>query len=63
MYIKARRITEQHLTVGTVQVYACEHAKAYRIYIRTQILPPVAAQHGIHRMLCLVPATVPSAWS
>lgn len=63
MYIKARRITEQCLTVGTLPAYACEHAKAYRIYIRPQILPPTAAQHRIHRMLCLAPATVPAAWS
>lgn len=40
MYVNARKITEQCLTVDTLQVYACKHAKVYRIYIRTQILPP-----------------------
>lgn len=63
MYIKARRITEQRLTVGTLRVYACEHAKVYRIYIRPQTLPRTAAQHPTHRTLRLVPATVPAAWS
>lgn len=53
MYIKAREITEQCLTAGTAQSYACEHAKIYRIYIRSQVLPPRAAQHARHRMLCL----------
>lgn len=63
MYIKARKITEQCLTVGTLEAYAGEHAKVYRIYIRIQIPPPIAAQHGTHRMFCLVPATIPTAWS
>lgn len=63
MYIKARGITEQCLTVGTVQGYACKRVKVHRVYIRTQILPLRAAQHGTDRVLCLVPAALPTAWS
>lgn len=40
MYMKTRRITEQCPIVDTLWAYACKHTKGYRIYIRTQILPP-----------------------
>lgn len=63
MYIKARRVTDQPLTAGTLTVYECKQEKGYRIFIRTQTLPHIAAQHGIQRMLCLVSATVPTALS
>lgn len=60
MYIKARRVTEQPLTAGTLTVYACKQEKGYRVFIRTQTLPHIAAQHGIEQTLCLVPATAPT---
>lgn len=63
MYIKGRGITAQCLTVGTVQGYVSERVKAHRVYIRTQILPPRASEHGTDRVLCLVPAALPTAWS
>lgn len=63
MYIKAKRVTEQPLTAGTLTVYACKQEKGYRIFLRTQTLLHIAAQHGIQKMLCLVPATVPTALS
>ena len=54
MYIKARSVTEQPLTADTLTVYACKQEKGYRIFIRNQTLPHIAAQHGIQRMICLV---------
>lgn len=63
MYIKSRRVTDQPLTAGTLTVYACKQEKGYRIFLRTQTLPHIAAQHGIQRMLCLAPATVSAACS